>query len=70
MIVVNDTNQTPVNYWYDATNYTSIWNAQDGIRMKVGATYANKPCEIIVEYTLKNSAPAAASVLSLDETEE
>lgn len=58
----------PINIYINSTNSCSCWIDTNGIYMT--STYSSKACEIIVEYTLKDSAPAAASVLSLDETEE
>lgn len=62
----------PINFFFSTTyNATAYVVNARGIALRVGSSdYTNKPCEIIIEYTLKNSAPAAASVLSLDETEE
>lgn len=63
--------QDAINMYLSGSYHIATFIQREGIMMNVSVDlYANKPCEIIVEYTLKDSAPAAASVLSLDETEE
>ena len=64
------TAQIPINCYINSTYYAGTWLDASGICMSVASAYTNKPCEIEVEYTLKDSAPAAASVLSLDEETE
>ena len=62
------TAQIPINCYINPTYYAGTWLDASGICMSVASAYTSKPCEIIVEYTLKNTA--TASVMSLDETEE
>lgn len=59
-------------YYNISTNRSvSLFVAPTGVALwSYSNDTLNKPCEIVVEYTLKDSAPAAASVMSLDETEE
>lgn len=57
-----------INYYSNATYNVSTNIDTEGIRMTVSnSAYTNKPCEIIVEYTLKDTATASVMSLSLDE---
>ena len=49
---------TTLNCWFSSTAYVSTFLNQYGVIMKVG-TYNNRPCEIIVEYTLKEESGIA-----------
>lgn len=63
--------QDAINMYLSGSYHIATFIQREGIMMNVSVDlYANKPCEIIVEYTLKDSAPATASVLSLDEETE
>lgn len=66
----DENNVYPINFNMSTNNFSTIYQTLYGLYMKVGTNFVSKPCEIVVEYTLKDSAPAAASVMSLDETEE
>lgn len=69
---INWTSDTkvPINYYSTSTNFATTYPSANGIVMSMGNSLINKPCEITVEYTLKDSAPAAASVMSLDDNNE
>lgn len=59
---------SPISDYYNTATYNSIWIDGGGIKIHSSTSdyYANKPCEIIVEYTYKDgAAPAAASVMAL-----
>lgn len=68
--IVLANNVTPINHYYSSEYYTATWAQNGAIQMITTAYYANKPCEIIVEFTLDRATPAAASVMALtDDTQ-
>ena len=58
-------NTDTVNFYYGSTYYIATWVKSGKVRMRLSASYTNKPCEIVIEYTLKNES--AIALMSLEE---
>lgn len=65
-----DSVYVPISDYYNSGTFASIWIDSGGIKLRTNtAIYANKPCEITVEFTYKDGA-APAMVMSLEEETE